>query len=70
MDDLETGRTQMEGSRTDTVRKMIDHAARAGALRAAARQYTDARAGLLKGAGFHSQRVQALADEVCADASH
>jgi hypothetical protein len=58
------------GCKSDRIGKLIDHAVRAGALRAGARHYPEARSGMLRGAGFHSQRVQALADEVCADASH
>ena len=52
------------GSRTDTVRKLIDHGVRSGALRRAARDYPDAARGLLKAAEFHSRRVQALAEDI------
>lgn len=53
-DDIENG----------VVRKLIAHAAVAGGLRIMARREPDAAKGLLRAAGFHSQRVQALAGEI------
>jgi hypothetical protein len=57
----------MEATRTATER-LIAHAAVAGALRLSARRHPEAAKGLTKAAAFHSQRCQALMDEICAQA--
>ena len=47
-----------------TVERMIFHAVRAGAFRAAARDFTDARATFEAAADVNSTRVAALADQI------